>query len=115
MKYSLKSISSKRRLKIVTNAAGGAVIGTLIGFLLHLQHFSIPEPLEGSSFLDRKGEVAIWAMAGAVLLPSTLEASRWAARTYLAGLSAALRAKAAAHEHLLPRQYGHLRARRPAG
>lgn len=93
MKYFFESIASKRRLKIVTNAAGGAVIGTLIWFLLHLQHFSTSEPLEGSSFLDGKGEVASCAIAGAVLLPATLEALRWAAKTYLAGLPAALRAK----------------------
>jgi hypothetical protein len=93
MKYFFESIESKKRLRVATNAAGGAVIGTLIGFLLHLQHFSISEPVEGNSSPDGKGEIAICALAGAVLLPATLAASRWAAKRYLAGLLATLKAR----------------------
>jgi hypothetical protein len=93
MKYFLESLASQKRLRVATNAAGGAVIGTLIGFLLHLQHFSISEPVGGSSSLDGAGEIAICALAGAVLLPATLAASRWAAKRYLTGLLATLKAK----------------------
>jgi presenilin-like A22 family membrane protease len=93
MKFFLESIESKNLLKVTTNAAGGAVIGTLVGFLLYLQHFIDSQPVEGSRYLNGKGEIAIYALVGAVLLPATLEALRWAAKRYLAGLLATLKAR----------------------
>ena len=91
MKHSFESTQSKKRLRAATNAAAGAVIGTLIGYLLYLQHLVGSDPVEGSPYLNGKGEIAICALVGAVLLPAIFAAFRWAAKRYLAGLLTSLK------------------------
>jgi hypothetical protein len=102
MKHFFEARGSRKLLSAASNVAAGAVIGTLIGFLLHLQHFFVSEPVEGSPYLNGKGQIAICALVGAVLLPATIAAFRWAAKRYLASLLASLRQRTAAHERLLP-------------
>jgi hypothetical protein len=91
MKYFLEASGSKKSLGAASNIAAGAVIGTLIGFLLYLQHLFVSEPVEGSPYLNGKGEIVICALVGAVLLPAIFAAFRWAAKRYLAGLLTSLK------------------------
>src|SRR5215211_500604 len=91
MKYFFETTKSKKRLSAASNVAAGAVIGTLIGFLLYLQHFFVSEPVGGSPYLNGKGEIAICALIGAILLPAIFAAFRWAAKRYLAGLLTSLK------------------------
>jgi hypothetical protein len=58
---------------------------------MYLQHLFVSEPVEGSPYLNGKGEIAICALVGAILLPTISAAFRWAAKRYLASLSTSLK------------------------
>lgn len=77
----MKPPDDKGQLVTPASVTFGIIIGALVGFALHFKHFLNNSFVSANPFIHGLFEIGGSALVGAILLPLTTAALKWAAKT----------------------------------